>query len=266
MSVANRDWRTPRCSSSRGLPEPVEQALACAEGHRGDDDRELVDQPRGQSLADEAGAAHHVRLLAAGCCLGLIDRLGQARGKDEVAVRRLACAAVGDDEERDAPGVLAAPVPGRLVRAAARDHRTVRGRGLLQPGRVLAGRLPAAGRVVAAGPAEHPMVRALAAGPQPAARAVAGPGDQAAHRDGDPREYLAIGSLPWQSSRRRRRDVSGRRPARAEIIARPGQQHGLTVLTRSPRPPRPSRRGGLGPGQPVITGVPVPGRMRQDRP
>src|ERR1700756_2053914 len=82
-------------------------------------------------------------------------------------------------------------VPGRLVCAAARDHSTVSGHGLLQPGLVLTGRLPAAGRVVAPGAAEHPVVQALAVDPRPAARAIAGPGDEAAHRDSDPCQHLA---------------------------------------------------------------------------
>jgi len=46
-------------------------------------------------VADEVGAAHHMHLLAAGCGLGLIDDLGQAPGKDEVAVRRLVCGGGG---------------------------------------------------------------------------------------------------------------------------------------------------------------------------
>jgi len=38
------------------------------------------------------------------------------------------------------PGALAAPAPGCSAAAAARDHRTVHGLGVLQPGPVLAGR------------------------------------------------------------------------------------------------------------------------------
>src|SRR5436189_193329 len=75
--------------------------------------------------------------------------------------------------------------------AAASDHRTVGTHCLLQPGPVHAGRFPAPRRVVAPGPTEHPVVQALAAGPEPAARAITGPGDEAIHRDGDPSEHLA---------------------------------------------------------------------------
>src|SRR5437879_1863336 len=67
-----------------------------------------------------------------------------------------------------------------------------------------------------------------------------------------PASTLPIGSLLYHSRRRRRRDVSGRRSARAEIIARARQQHGLAVLSRSPRPPRLSCPAGHGPGQPMI--------------
>ena len=77
--------------------------------------------------------------------------------------------------------VLATPVPGRLVGAAACDHGTVGTHCLLQPGLVLTGLLPAPGRVITPVPAEHPIVQALAANPQPAARAIAGPGDEAIH-------------------------------------------------------------------------------------
>ena len=155
------------------------------------DDRELVDQPASQGLADEVSAAHHMHLLAACRGLGLIDRLSEAPDEDEAAARRLLCGAVGDHEERDAPGILATPVPGRLVGAAAGDHRTVGAHCLLQPGLVLTGRLPARGRVIAPGPTEHPVVQALAADPEPAARFIAGPGDEAVHGDGDPCEHLA---------------------------------------------------------------------------
>src|SRR5882757_9255089 len=87
-----------------GFAEPLEQALAGAEGHRGDDDRELVDQPGRQGLAGEVCAAHHMHLLLAGCGLGRSDRLGEAPGEDEVVARWLLCGAMGDHEERDAPG------------------------------------------------------------------------------------------------------------------------------------------------------------------
>jgi hypothetical protein len=62
-------------------------------------------------------------------------------------------------------------------------------------------------------------VQALAADPETAARAIARPGDETVHRDGDPGQHLAIGSLLQHSGRRQRRDRSDRRPARAEIIA-----------------------------------------------
>jgi hypothetical protein len=147
--------------------------------------------PAARALADEVRAAHQMHLLLAGCRLGLIDRLHEAPAEDETAARRLLCGAVGDHAQRDAPRVLAAPVPGSLVGAAACDHRTVGAHCLLQPGLVLTGRLPARGRVVAPGPAEHPVVQALAADPEPAARAIAGPGDEAVHGDGDPCEHPA---------------------------------------------------------------------------
>src|SRR6266851_1667959 len=57
----------------------------------------------------------------------------------------------------------AATAPARGSAATTGAHH------LLQPGPVRTGRLPARGRVVAPGPAEHPVVQALAADPEPAA-------------------------------------------------------------------------------------------------
>ena len=111
MKVANGRLAHSEVLEFQGFAEPVEQALAGAEDHRGDDDRELVDQPGRQGLADEVCAAHHMDLLAAGRRLGPIDRLGEAPGEDEVVARRLFFGAVGDHEERDAPGFLPPQCP-----------------------------------------------------------------------------------------------------------------------------------------------------------
>jgi hypothetical protein len=110
MKVANRDWRTPRCWSSRDCPNPSNRRLPAPQGHRSDDDRELVDQPGRQGPADGIGAAHHVHLPVAGCGLGLINRRSHAPGKNEVAARRLLVRVVGDDEER-AQGFLPPQCP-----------------------------------------------------------------------------------------------------------------------------------------------------------
>src|ERR1039457_6021241 len=83
------------------------------------------------------------------------------------------------------PCPAASQVPRPAITAAVGAHC------LLQPGPVRAGRLPALGRVVAPGPAEHPVAQALAADPEPAARAISGPGDEAVHGDGDPCEHPA---------------------------------------------------------------------------
>src|SRR4029077_4657102 len=93
---------------------------------------------------------------------------------------------VGDDEERNVPRVNAGPVPGRLVGTPPRDDRGVRRGHLVHVRLVLAGDLALARGFIAPRPAEHPVVQALAAYAQAAARAVVRSGDVPVHRRGDP--------------------------------------------------------------------------------
>src|SRR5260370_19430795 len=110
----------------------------------------------------------------------------------------------------------AATAPARGSAATTGAHH------LLQPGPVRTGRLPARGRVVAPGPAEHPVVQALAADPEPAARASAGPGDEAVNGDGDPCEHLAhrLSPLPVRPPARLAPDAPGGAPERRGSAAR----------------------------------------------
>src|SRR2546430_2191194 len=150
-------------------------------------------------------------LLVSGPGPGPLDRLGEAAGEGEPAAVRLLAGPVGDDEERNVPRVGVAPVPGRLVGGAPGDDRAVRPGHLVQVRLVLAGRLALGGGFVAPRPAEHPVVQALAAHAQAAARAVVRSGDVPVYRRGDPGHDLAHQYLPVV--------LEVRRPGRAEVIA-----------------------------------------------
>jgi hypothetical protein len=69
MKVANGGLAHFEVLEFQGLAESVEQALAGAEGHRGDDDGELVDQSGRQGLADEGvGRAAKGQVNSQGGC------------------------------------------------------------------------------------------------------------------------------------------------------------------------------------------------------
>ncbi len=103
------------------IGEPFEETFPSAEYHWGDDDRKLVNQPSSQGLADDLRAAHHVHPLVTGSRPGPLDHLGQASNEYEPLARWLLVGTVGDHEDRDAPGVLVTPVPGRLIGAPSGD-------------------------------------------------------------------------------------------------------------------------------------------------
>ena len=94
-----------------------------------------------EGLADDVGASHHMDVLLAGRALRTLDRLGDAADEREVVARWLFLGAVGDDEERHAPRVGVAPVPGRLVRVPSADDGACPGDRLVEPRLVFADRL-----------------------------------------------------------------------------------------------------------------------------
>jgi hypothetical protein len=86
----------------------TEQGLAGPEDDGGDGDGELLDVAGGEGLTDGVGAAHDVDVLAVGGGGGLDDGLVEAGDEGEAGVGGGVLGVVGEDEEGDAPGVLAA--------------------------------------------------------------------------------------------------------------------------------------------------------------
>ena len=118
-------------------------------------------------MPNHVGAAHDVHVLVAGGLDRAADRLLDAGHECERTALGLLLRPVRDDEERQAPRVLVAPVPGRLVGPASTDDRSDAGHRLLEPGGVLAGRLASRLRVVRPRAAEDPVVQPLAALAEP---------------------------------------------------------------------------------------------------
>src|SRR5262249_59709924 len=159
--------------------ETVEQALAAPEDDRRDDDRQLVDEFCLERLPDDVGAAHHVDVLVAGGRDGLLDGLPDSRHEREATALGLVLGTVRDDEERQAPRVLAAPVLRGLVGPTAADDGTYARHRLFEPRGALARRLSSRTALVCPRPAEHPVVQPLAALAQALAGAVVQSGDAA---------------------------------------------------------------------------------------
>src|SRR5438270_892564 len=145
------------------------------------------------------GASHDVDVLAAGSLRGSLDGLPHAGHEREGAAGRLLLRPVRDDEERQSPGVLVAPVPGRFVRPATADDRAHTRNRLRQPGGVLAGRLALRLALVRPRPAEHPVVQPLAALAEPLAGAVVRARDVAVDGRRDPCEHLRHRTSPPRS-------------------------------------------------------------------
>ena len=82
-------------------------------------------------------AAHDVDVLVACGLDGPAHRLLDAGDERERAAFRLLVGTMRDDEERQAPRVLAAPVPGGLVRPAPADDRADAKHHLFEPRGVL---------------------------------------------------------------------------------------------------------------------------------
>src|SRR5271156_3739615 len=96
-------WRLTNASmlEIERLGEPGEQQFSTAEDDRGDDDRQLIDEPVAESLAEGVGAAHDVAALPPGRRRGPVDSLGKTSYEDEVVTRRLLLGPMGHHEERD---------------------------------------------------------------------------------------------------------------------------------------------------------------------
>jgi hypothetical protein len=178
---------------SQGLVEALEQALAGPEDHRGDRDRQLLDVPGGQGLADDVGPAHDEHVLVPGRLPGPGHGLLQPVHEREPGVGGGVLGPVGQDEERHPERVLAAPGLGRLVGVAAADHGPDAGEGLVQELLVGPGRLAPRLLGVAPGATEDPVVQPFPALAQALARAVVGPRDVAVQRGRDARGHLRHG-------------------------------------------------------------------------
>ena len=166
MWVANGDWRTPIGSRSRLLVEAFEQALAAAEGDRGDRDRQLVDEPVAKRLADDVGTAHQRHILVPGGGPSTIDGLVEAVDEREAAILRLVVRMMGDHEERDWPRVGAAPVVGGFILPRPPTTAPSRAIDLVEVRLVLADRLAAGARFVRPRMTEDPVVEPLTALPE----------------------------------------------------------------------------------------------------
>ena len=240
MNVAYCDWRTPRCSRSSDFVKPSNSRLPPPSDDRRDDDRQLVDEPGLERLADDVGAAHDVDVLVAGGLASPADRLVDARDERERAALRLLLGPVRDDEERQAPRVLVAPVLGGLVRPAPADDRADPA---TSPRESHSASSPVASPlglvVVRPRAAEDPVVQPLAALAEPLARVVVRAGDVAVDRRRDPCQHLCHRSSPFRgrvseassvetvaAPRTHRRPRAGcfRSPERGMSI---GQFHGL---------------------------------------
>src|SRR5437762_11904935 len=103
MGDARRLDRTDLLQLEVGVTEVVEEALAPSEQARDDRELELVDQPGGHELLDDAGSAPDRHVLP-GCRLpGLVERRldpvrDEVEGRTAILLERLALA-VGEDED-----------------------------------------------------------------------------------------------------------------------------------------------------------------------
>src|SRR5437879_5431916 len=195
--------------------EAFEQALAAAEHARRDDDRQLVDELRRERLADHVCATHDADVLVAGRRRGSRDGLLDTGHEGERPARRLFLGSMRHDEERQPPWVLVAPVPCSLVRPASADDGADPRERVLQPRRILAGRLALRVGVVRPRPAEHPVMEALAPIAEAFPGAVVRARDVTVDGRRDACEHLRHLDLPCRSKRCR----YWRLPRRTRIIA-----------------------------------------------
>src|SRR5215207_7700768 len=172
------------------LREPVEEPLAAAHDHGRDDDAQLVDDPGLEGLADDLRATHDLNVLVARRLPRALDRGLDSGNEAEPAALRLLLGPVGHDEERQPPGVLVAPVAGRLVRAPAADDRANPRGDRREPFGVLAGGIALQLVVVCPGSAEDPVVQPLAALAEPLPGTVVRPSDVPVNGRRDPGNYF----------------------------------------------------------------------------
>src|SRR4029453_7474182 len=129
-------------------------------------------------------------VLAVGGFDGPLDGFRDPSDEPEGAALQLLLRAMGNDEERQPPRVLAAPMVGSLVGPTTADDGADPGARLGQPRGVLAGRL--AGRLPFVGPPppEHPVVQPFATLAESLAGAVVWSRDVPVDRRRDSRHNL----------------------------------------------------------------------------
>src|SRR5919106_4420103 len=229
------------------LREPLEQPLAAAQDDRRDDDGQLVDDSGLECLADGLGSALDVDALVAGRLARPLHSRLASRHEAEIATLGLLLRPVRHDEERQAPGVLVAPVPSCLVGPAPAHDGPDPGRGLRQPLGVLPGGPALRLVVVRPGPAEHPVVEPLAALAEALARPVVRPGDVPVDRCRDTGKNLRHQRAPLLEVEE---DMPWRPCGDAELIAAPRRVHRprppAALTTPVPTPPRRCTRRGRG--------------------
>ena len=166
-----RRRRTP-CARARCPSRTLEQPLAPAQDERGHDERELVDVPTRERLTDHIGSAHDVHVLIArrdpAPCSIAPSRLPTNANASPAGCSLVRWVTM-KKAVRGSPG---RPVVRRLVRPAPRDDRPETAHRLVHPSLVLARHPPRRLGVIAPGTAEHPVVQALPALAETAARPI----------------------------------------------------------------------------------------------
>ena len=195
MKVACSDCRTPRWVSSMSWSKPSNSRLPPPRMTGATMMLSSSTSPAASAWRMMSAPPLMLDVLVAGSGLGPLDGLRDPVDEHEVVALGLLLGSVRDDEGRDAPRVLVAPVPRRLVHPPARDRGAHPGEGgihplLLDPAQAGPG-LGARLRVVGPRPAEDPVVQPLAALSQAHGRAVVGSGDVAVDRGRDARAHLA---------------------------------------------------------------------------
>src|SRR3954447_1231864 len=172
MNVAYCDWRTPRCSSSG---EPVKPSNRRLPPPRTTGATMIVSSStRPASSAWRMTSAPPITWTSLSPAAAIARSMAGRTPETNVKAPPLGLllGTVGDDEDRQVPGVLVAPVPSRFVGEASADDRAHGRDHLREPGGILTARL--APRVLVVGPraAEDPVVQALAALAEPFPRPI----------------------------------------------------------------------------------------------
>src|SRR3954469_24715952 len=140
-------------------------------------DLELVEDAGGQrELRGSCAVNENVPVARCSLCLGHGGSDVVYVGDERPLRRRAVRLAAGEDEDRDAVVVVAAPVAGRLDRPAPGDDRSGRHR--------LAGNLAVHAAELARAGREEPLVEAVPAVPEAVVRRLVGAGDESVERHG----------------------------------------------------------------------------------